>query len=261
MLICLSCFLFLREFWHSGLWPSCFATFERPAILEGLSFQWYVGNPVVQYGSTKFLFSAGLDLHGWFQVSSTPAILILFSAICLSTSLLVMGGDGPETPRLYPLQHGCTSLRDVEKVIRGKVMGMPTIVFLPRFRDIIYIHDFLRSILQLFDHEKLTFTTWRHCFGHAKETTWYLAAFELTGGSCHGHLPLAAQHDQVLQKSLLPLSFFFLQILSIQLMDGCRVAHILYRSIGSTYWGPLCWQRFLLQGLPVWYFPSSLCHW
>jgi len=191
------------------LWPSCFATFERPAILEGLSFQWYVGNPVVQYGSTKFLFSAGLDLHGWFQVSSTPAILILFSAICLSTSLLVMGGDGPETPRLYPLQHGCTSLRDVEKVIRGKVMGMPTIVFLPRFRDIIYIHDFLRSILQLFDHEKLTFTTWRHCFGHAKETTWYLAAFELTGGSCHGHLPLAAQHDQVLQKSLLPLSFFF----------------------------------------------------
>jgi len=43
----------------------------------GLSFQWYV--------------------------SSTPAILILFSAICLSTSLLVMGGDGPETPRLYPL--------------------------------------------------------------------------------------------------------------------------------------------------------------
>lgn len=164
---------------------------------------------MVQYGSTKFLFSAGLDLHGWFQVSSTPAILILFSAICLSTSLLVMGGDGPETPRLYPLQHGCTSLRDVEKVIRGKVMGMPTIVFLPRFRDIIYIHDFLRSILQLFDHEKLTFTTWRHCFGHAKETTWYLAAFELTGGSCHGHLPLAAQHDQVLQISPAAFLLFF----------------------------------------------------
>lgn len=77
----------------------------------------------------------------------------------------------------------------------GKVVGMPTTLFLPRFRDNFHIHDFLRSILQLFDHEKLTFTTWRHCFGHAKEPTWYLAAFELTGGSCHGHLPLAAQHD------------------------------------------------------------------
>jgi hypothetical protein len=30
----------------------------------------------------------------------------LVSAICLSTFLLVLGGDGPEIPKLYPLTLG-----------------------------------------------------------------------------------------------------------------------------------------------------------
>ena len=40
------------------------------------------------------------------QVRSSLSICVLFSAVCLSTFLLVLSGDGPEIPKLYPLTLG-----------------------------------------------------------------------------------------------------------------------------------------------------------
>lgn len=45
--------------------------------------------------------TTGLSLQ-WY-VRSSLSMCILFSAICLSTFLLVLSGDGPEIPKLYPL--------------------------------------------------------------------------------------------------------------------------------------------------------------
>ena len=143
-----------------------------------------------------------------------------------------MGGDGPETPRLYPLQHGCTKGCGGKKWWEGQQRC--------RLHDLLTKIQGYHPIPRLSAVNSPTFWSWELDLhnvetwnGHAKEPSWYLAAFELNGVlamvTCFGCPTWSSSRSLSFRFT----SVFFYRSWAFSLMDGYTVAHIQINGINA----------------------------